>query len=68
MYSLIRKRAPGSDLASHKKDEDERSGSSSDSILSDEEGSIGEYQDEEGDGEWSSSDSDEISLDASDSD
>ena len=46
-----------------KKNEDEGSGSSSDGILSDEEGSIGEYQEEEDDGEWSSSNSDEISLD-----
>ena len=51
--------------SSHKKDEG--SGSSSDSILSDEEGSTGEYHDEEDDGEWSGSDSYEISLDASDS-
>ena len=53
---------------SHKKDEDEGSGSSLDGISSDEEGLIGEYQDEEDDGKWSGSDSDEISPDASDPD
>ena len=54
--------------SSHKKDEDEGSGSSSDGISSDEEGSIGKYQDGEDDGKWSSSDSNEISPDASDPD
>ena len=53
--------------SSHKKDEDEGSGSSSDGVLSDEEGLIGEYQDED-DGKWSGSDSDEVSPDASDPD
>ena len=52
--------------SSHKKDEG--LGSSSDSISSDEEGSTGEYHDEEDDGEWSGSNSYEISPDASDSD
>ena len=51
-----------------KKDKDKGSGSSSDGILSDEEGSIGKYHDEEDDGEWSGSNSNEISPDASDSD
>ena len=61
------KRAPGEQShSSHKKDEGEESESSLDGILSDEEGSIGEY--EEDDGEWSSSDSDEISPEVSDSD
>ena len=53
---------------SRKKDKEKGSGSSSDDILSDEEGSIGEYHDEEDDGKWSGFDSYEISLDASDSD
>ena len=53
--------------SSCKKGKDEGSGSSSDGISSDEEGSTGEYHDEEDDGKWSGSDSYEISLDASDS-
>ena len=53
--------------SSHMKDEDEGSGSSSDGILSDEEGSTGEYHDEEDDGKWSSSNSYENSPDALDS-
>ena len=52
--------------SSHKKDEDEGSESSLDSILSDEEGLIGEYKEDYG--KLSGSDSDEISPDASDSD
>ena len=52
----------------HKKDKDEGSGSSLDGVSSDKEGLIGEYLDEEDDGEWSSPDSNEVSLDASDPD
>ena len=51
---------------SHKKDEDEGSGSSLDGISSDEEGLIGDFQDEEDDGKWSGSTSNEISPDALD--
>ena len=47
--------------SSHK-DEGGKSESSSDSVLSNEEGSIGELEEEE-DGEWSSSNADEVSLD-----
>ena len=54
--------------SSRKKDKDEGLGSSLDGISSDEEGLIEEYHDEEDDGEWSSSDIYEISLDALDSD
>ena len=50
--------------SSHRKDEGSKSESSLDSILSDEEGSIEEFK--EDDGEWSSSEADEISLDTSD--
>ena len=49
---------------SHKKDEDEGSGSTF--ILSDEEGSVGDSQGEEDDHKWSSSNSDGVSPDALD--
>ena len=52
--------------SSHKKDEGDESESSSDSVLSDKEGLIGEY--EEDDGKWSSSNIDEISTDILDPD
>ena len=53
---------------SHKKDEDEESGSSSEGISSDEEGLVGDSQGEEDDHEWSGSNSDGVSPDASDQD
>ena len=65
-YSPIRKRAPGSDPTHLIRDEGDESESSSDGISSDEEGSIGEYK--EDDGKWSGSDSDEISPDVLDPD
>ena len=54
--------------SSHKKDEDEASGSPSDSVLSDKEASEGDSQGKEDDHEWSGSGSDEISQDISDQD
>ena len=54
--------------SSCKKGEDKGSGSSSDGISSDKEGSIGDSQDEEDDGKWSGSSSNEISPDTSDRD
>ena len=49
--------------SSCKKDEDEGLGSTSDGILSDEEGSIGDSQGEEDTHKWSGSSSDGVSLD-----
>ena len=54
--------------SSHKKDKDKESGSSLEGISSNEEGLVGDFQGEEDDCKWSSSDSDGVSLDASDQD